>query len=330
MIDLREYEGKRVAITGGLGMIGSSLAHVLVPHGADVLLIDLFLEPYGANNVNIAGLEDRVRVAKADIRDQNAMNGLLVQQDFVFDLAGQVGHNLGMQDPRLDLELNCLGHIYVLNACRHNSPNARIVFSGSRFQFGKIENNPVDESHPMKPLSIYGAHKVLGETYFDVYFRNYGLNTSSVRIANPYGLRSQMKHSHSNLVNWFIRQAMDDNALTVFGDGSQLRDYIYTEDLAKALACIGLDRQAAGQPFNIGSGIGTRFIDMANTVVETVGSGRVVKVPWPRNYENVETGDYVTDIMKTKERTGWLPQVSFKEGIEKTVDYYRKNKGMYW
>lgn len=324
------YSGKRIVITGGLGMLGSSLAHRLTNFDSDVLLIDNYMDPYGANDTNIEGIIDKIKINIADIRDKSSMNKLLQGMDFVFDFAAQVGHGISMENPGLDLDINCLGHLNVLQACRNGSPNAKIFFSGSRFQFGRILKNPVDENHPMLPLSIYGIHKLAGEHYFLAFNKHYNMDTVIFRIANPYGPRSQMKHSQYSMVNWFLRNAMDNKEITIFGEGSQVRDYIFIDDLVEAFLAAGATVKSKGQVYNVGSGTGTKFIDMANTIVETACSGKVVQVPWPEYYESIETGDYITDIGKIKEHTGWIPEISFKRGIRKTFEYYSHNRDKYW
>jgi len=317
------YRGKNVAITGGLGMMGSSLAHRLVSLGSNVLLIDNYLEPYGANDANIEGIEDKVKVNVADIRDKSSMDKLLRGQDFVFHFAGQVGHNISMSNPKLDMDINCLGLLNVLQACREGSPEARIIFSGSRFEYGRIIRNPVDENHPTEPLSVYAIHKLAGEKYCISFNRHYQMDTVVFRIANPYGPRSQMKHHQYSMVNWFLRLAMEGKDISIFGDGSQLRDYIYIDDLTEAFVAVGASPRSKGQIYNVGSGVGTKFIDMANQIIKIVGRGQIVTKPWPKDYENVETGDYISDITKLKEHTGWTPKIMFEEGLQKTVEYYK-------
>ena len=119
-------------------------------------------------------------------------------------------------DPLLDLDISCRGHINSLIACQENSPEAKLVFASSRFVYGRIDYNPVDEAHPFNCLSIYGIHKLAGEKYYKFFHDAYGMHTTSVRIANPYGPRQQMKHSKYGIVNWFIRLALEEQPLTVF------------------------------------------------------------------------------------------------------------------
>lgn len=320
-----KLRSKRVLITGGLGMIGSTIAIQLVKHGAQVSLMDACLEPYGANPFNIEPVKDSAKVHIADIRDKDAMKLLVRDQDIIFNLAGQVSHNDSMNDPFLDADINYIGHLNVLECVRRNNPKAVIVHAGSRLQFGRIETNPVDELHPLRPRTPYAVNKASAETMYLFFHEIYNIQCVLFRIANPYGPRSQMKHSKYSMINWFIRKAMNDEAIKVFGDGHQLRDYIYVEDLADAFIRAAVTDACMGEVFNIGSGAPTSFKEMAETIVRIVGRGRVEFVPWPEDYINVETGDYVTDIAKICRATNWKPTTDLQTGIRMTCEYYRVN-----
>lgn len=324
------FANKNVMITGGLGMIGSTIAHKLVPLGARVTLVDAFIEPYGANDYNIEGIRDNVQISVTDIRDKDAIRHLVKKQDIIFNLAGQVSHNDSLKNPFLDADINYIGHLNVLECVRRNAPEAVVLFAGSRLQFGRIEKNPVDESHPLQPRTPYALNKTAAENMYLFYHQVHRLRCVVFRIANPYGPRSQMKHSKYSMVNWFIRQAMDNQAIKVFGDGLQVRDYIYVDDLAEAFIRAAVSEACMGNVFNVGSGVGTRFRDMAETIVRAAKGGTVEFVPWPHDYINVETGDYVTDIARICEAVSWRPATAFDVGIERTVAYYRKNKSYYW
>ncbi|MBU4448979.1 MAG: NAD-dependent epimerase/dehydratase family protein, partial [Proteobacteria bacterium] len=206
-------------ITGGAGMIGSTIAHLSVAQGAQVTILDAMLPLYGGNRFNLRGILDDIQFVEGDIRDLNLMRRVVPGYDYIFNLAGQVSYVDSNTEPLLDLDINCKGHIQALEACRLENPQARLLFASSRFVYGRIEYNPVDENHPFNCLSIYGIHKLAGEKYYRFYHEAYGLNTVSVRIANPYGPRQQMKHSKYGILNWFVRLALEEKPLTVFGDG---------------------------------------------------------------------------------------------------------------
>lgn len=329
-IDTKVFFNKNVMISGGLGMIGSTIARKLVPLGARVTLVDAFIEPYGANDFNIEDIRSQVQISVTDIRDREAIRHLVKGQDIIFNLAGQVSHNESLNNPFLDADINYIGHLNVLECVRRNAPDAVVLFAGSRLQFGRIEGNPVDESHPLRPRTPYALNKTAAENMYLFYNQIHQLRCVVFRIANPYGPRSQMKHSKYSIVNWIIRQAMENQVIKVFGDGLQLRDYIYVEDLAEAFIRASVSARCMGKVFNVGSGVGTRFRDMVETIMHIAKGGTVEFVPWPKDYINVETGDYVTDITSIRDAIGWKPATDFPTGLELTCEYYRKSKHHYW
>jgi UDP-glucose 4-epimerase len=327
---MEKIRNKRVLITGGLGMIGSTIASKLVDYGAEVTLLDAMIKPFGGNFFNIKDIKDKSKLNIADIRDKEAIKILVQDKDIIFNLAGQVSHNDSLQNPFLDADINYIGHLTVLDALKNYNPKAKILYSGSRLQFGKILSNPVSEDHSLNPLTPYALNKTAAENLYLYYNRVYNIPVVIFRIANPYGPRCQMLHSKYAIINWFIRNAMEDMEIMIFGDGSQMRDYIFVEDLADAFILASIEDKASGEIFNVGSGAGTKFKDMVETIVKTIGSGKIKYVKWPSDYLNVETGDYITDITKIKNYLNWSPGFDLKDGIKRTVEYYKKYKEYYW
>jgi nucleoside-diphosphate-sugar epimerase len=325
-----KIKNKKVLITGGLGMIGSTLANKLVALGAEVTLLDSLIKPYGANFFNVNEISHLIKINISDIRDKESVKVLVQDKDIIINLAGQVSHNDSLQNPYLDADINYIGHLNVLEAVKNNNPTAKILYSGSRLQFGKIISNPVAEDHPLNPLTPYAVNKTAAENLYLYYNRVFNIPVVLFRIANPYGPRCQMKHSKYAIINWFIRNAMEDKEITIFGDGSQIRDYIFVEDLADAFILASVDDNIKSEIFNIGCGTGSTFKDMVEHVVEIVGKGKIKYQPWPQDYLNVETGDYITNIEKIKTKLNWLPKTDLKTGIEKTVEYYQQFRNNYW
>ena len=325
-----KIKNKKVLITGGLGMIGSTLANKLVSMGAEVTLLDSLIKPYGANIFNVEKINHLIKINISDIRDKESVKVLVQDKDIVINLAGQVSHNDSLQNPYLDADINYIGHLNVLEAVKNNNPTARILYSGSRLQFGKIIANPVAEDHPINPLTPYAVNKTAAENLYLYYNRVFNIPVVLFRIANPYGPRCQMQHSKYAIINWFIRNAMEDKEITIFGDGSQIRDYIFVDDLADAFILASVNENISSEIFNIGCGKGTSFKEMVQLVVEVVGKGKIKYQPWPQDYLNVETGDYVTNISKITKMLNWIPNTDLKKGIEETVAYYQQFRKHYW
>ncbi len=328
---LDSYAGKKVLITGGLGFIGSNLANRLVDLGANVSVMDAKLPRYGANDFNVSVIRDKINVDISDIRDKEAVLRNIKGKDIIFSLAAQVDHNFSMQEPGLDLDINCQGHLNILDSCKKENPESRILFPGSRMQYGRVLPNelPVKEEHSLNPLSIYAVHKSTGELYYRAYNQHHKLDTMVFRITNPFGPKAQVKHPGYGIVNWFVRQALEGKPLTIYGDGNQLRDYIFIEDLVEALTIGGIHPNPKERVYNLGSGTPISFKEMVESVSEIIGSGNVKHIPWPENIENVETGDFYSDISRISKEFGWKPTNSFTEGLEKTARFYRQHIDKY-
>ncbi|MQA31494.1 MAG: NAD-dependent epimerase/dehydratase family protein [Luteitalea sp.] len=323
------YRGRRVLITGGLGFIGSSLAHHLVALGADVLLVDSLIPDYGGNVFNIDGIADRVHVNIADIRQQSTMNHLVRQRDVIFNLAGQVSHIDSIRDPYADLEINCRGQLTILEACRYNNPTVKVVFAGTRQVYGRPDSLPVSESHLVRPTDVNGINKAAGEYYHLVYNNVFHVRACSLRLTNVYGPRQLIRHNRQGFIGWFLRQAVEDGTIEIYGDGSQLRDFVYVDDAADAFLRAGEDEACNGEVFNIGGDEPISHRDLTTLLVEVAGAGRVRYIDWPADRKAIDVGDFYADSSKFRRLTGWAPSVTLREGLSRTVSYYRRHFDRY-
>jgi len=321
----RAFREKQVLITGGFGFLGSSLARRLLAYGARVTVVDSLHPLYGGNPFNLRGLESELTTVIGDLRERTVIDACVPRQDFIFHLAAQVSYIDSLNMPMDDLLVNAGTTLELLEACRRHGVKPRFVFASSRMVVGKVEQATFTEDVPVNPVSLYGVHKYASERYMAIYHQNFGIPTTALRITNPYGPRQQIHHSKYSLVGWFIRQALENQTIRVFGDGVQTRDYIYVDDLAEAfLRCAAADN-AVGRVVNLGSGAATRFCDMVCMVVDVVGQGHVEFVPWPKDYAKLETGDVVADLRLLHGLTGWRSQVDLRTGIERTTEYYREH-----
>ena len=237
------YAGRPVMITGGLGFIGSNLARQLVALGAEVLLVDSLIPDYGGSLFNIRGIEDRVRVNVADVGDESSMDYLVRGRSVIFNLAGQVSHIDSMRDPYTDLEINCRSQLSILEACRRYNPGVKVVFAGTRQVYGKPDSLPVDERHLIRPTDVNGINKAAGENYHLLYNNVFGIRACSLRLTNVYGPRQLVKHNRQGFIGWFIRLAVEGREIQIYGDGSQLRDFVYVDDAADAFLRAGAPQQ---------------------------------------------------------------------------------------
>lgn len=323
------YRGRPVMITGGLGFIGSNLAHQLVALGADVLLVDSLIPDYGGHLFNIRGIEDRVRVNIADVRDESSMDYLVRDRAVIFNLAGQVSHIDSMRDPHTDLEINCRSQLSILEACRKRNPGVKVVFAGTRQVYGKPDSLPVDERHLIRPTDVNGINKAAGENYHLLYNNVFGIRACSLRLTNVYGPRQLIRHNRQGFIGWFIRLAVEGNEIEIYGDGSQLRDFVYVDDAADAFLRAGVSDACNGEVFNVGGQQPISHQELVRLLISIAGSGSVRHVEWPAAKKAIDIGSFYADSTKFRSAVGWAPQVSLADGLARTVAYYREHLAIY-
>lgn len=288
---LDTYSGRTVLITGGLGFIGSNLARRLADLGARVTIIDSLIPDYGGNLFNIDGYADRLCVNIADVRDPYSMRALVKGQDILFNLAGQVSHMDSMTDPFTHLEINARSQLSILEACRHENPAIKVVYAGTRQQYGKPRYLPLDEDHIQAPTDVNGVNKLAGEWYHIVYHTAYGLRTTSLRLTNTYGPRQLIKHNRQGFIGWFLRLAIEGKTIQLYGDGRQLRDLTYVDDVVDAFLRAGADDSVNGSVLNLGGQAPISLLDLAQWIVQIAGRGSVELVAWPEARKKIDIGD---------------------------------------
>jgi len=264
------------------------------------------------------------------VRDAHSMDYLVKGKEYIFHLAGQVNHVDSIRNPIQDLDINCRGTLVLLESCRKYHREVKIIFAGTRGEYGASVRLPVNEDHPTNPKGIYAVTNLTAEKMVLVYHDVHKISGTCLRITNTYGPRHQMAHDEYGVLNWFIRKAIDDEVIPVFGDGRILRDFLYVDDLVECFLQIATCNQAYGEVFNVGTGIPISFIDLAKKIVEIAGSGRVAFTEFTQERKEVEPGDYYTDISKIKQMVGWKPGIGLDDGLKRTVKFYRKYKKEYW
>jgi UDP-glucose 4-epimerase len=323
------YRRLPVMITGGLGFIGSNLARRLVELDADVLLVDSLIPDYGGNLFNVNDIRERVRINVADVRQQSTMNHLVRDREVIFNLAGQVSHIDSMRDPFTDLDINCRSQLTLLEACRRNNPAAKVVFAGTRQVYGKPDYLPVDERHLVRPTDVNGINKVAGEYYHLVYNNVFGVRACSLRLTNVYGPRQLIKHNRQGFIGWFIRLAVQNEEIQIFGDGSQVRDFVFVDDAADAFLRAGATEACNGEALNVGGDEPISHRELVALLIDVAGSGRMRFVGWPPDKKRIDIGSFYTDSRTFRGLTGWKTLVTLREGLRQTVDFYRAHLDRY-
>lgn len=327
---MNALDGKRILITGGLGFIGSNLAIRLVELGGDVTLVDSLIPEYGGNLWNIEPAKNKLRVNISDVRDEHAMKYLIQGHDFLFNLAGQTSHVDSMNNPYPDLEINARAQLSILEACRKYNPGIKVVFASTRQLYGAPQYLPVDERHPLAPVDVNGINKMAGEWYHLLYNNVYGIRAAVLRLTNTYGPRMRVKDARQTFLGIWIRNLLEDKPILVFGDGRQIRDFNYVDDVVEALLLCAVSEDANGEIFNLGADDPINLKDTAELLVKVAGYGRYELVPFPDDRKAIDIGDYYADYRKIRAKLGWKPAVPLEDGLMRTLAYYGDHAPQYW
>ena len=318
------YRGKRVLITGGAGFIGSNLAIRLVQLGARVQVVDSMLPAYGADLANLEPVRDRIRINFSDVRDQHSLSYVVRGEDLIFSLAGQVSHLDSMHDPMTDLEINCKSQLSLLECCRRGNPEVTIVFASTRQLYGRPEYLPVDERHPLQPVDVNGINKLAAELYYTLYHRVHGMRTVSLRLTNTYGPRMDLRTGRKGFVGVFLARALRGEKIQVYGTGEQRRDFNYVDDVLDAMLLAAARPELHGGVYNLGHPSTYSLLEFL-AALRRHCAFEYELAPFPAEAAIIDIGDYFGDFRRFSGATGWQPAIDLAEGLERTVDFFRRH-----
>jgi UDP-glucose 4-epimerase len=327
--DAAPFAGSRCLVTGGLGFIGSNLARSLVEAGAHVTVVDALVPRHGGNRRNLDGAGTGVEVVVADISNATAVSDAASRADYVFNLAGQISHVDSMEDPIADLDLNTRSHLAFLELLRRVNPTAPVVYASTRQVYGRPRYLPVDEDHPVNAADVNGISKYAAEQFHLLYARTYGMKTCALRLTNVYGPRQRLLGDHQSFMAVFLRLALEDQAIVVYGDGSQERDLLHVDDAVAGFLRAARAEDAWGQVFNLSHDDTLTVRQAAEAIVAAAGTGSVELVPWPPERARIDIGTYRGTSAKAKRVLGWVPSVAFADGMAATIAYYRPRLDWY-
>lgn len=325
---MRNFLNKNILITGGIGFIGSNLAVRLVDEGARVTLMDSLIPGFGGNLFNIDSIGDKVKTEISDIRDWSSLSKIVRNKDYIFNLAGQVGHRYSMTNPLLDMEINVRGQLMLMEACRQYNPDAVIVYTSTRQFYGPPKYLPVDENHPLNPPDVNGINKLAAEQYHSLYSKVYGLKTVSLRLTNTFGPRQFIKNGQQGVIGWFINRALNQESIQLFGTGEQLRDFNYVDDVVNAMILASLTETCYGHIYNL-SGEKAILKKVAQIFAELCNNLNIEIVSFPKEYQKIDIGDFYAESVRFQEDSRWVPEVNLYDGLAKTMEYFKKYKDYY-
>lgn len=218
----------------------------------------------------------------------------------------------------------------ILEACRKYNPKVKIIFASTRQLYGKPEYLPVDEKHPIRPVDVNGINKLAGEWYHILYNNVYRLRACALRLTNTYGPGMRVKDARQTFLGIWIKNLIQGKPILVYGDGLQLRDFNYVDDVVGALLLAAVKESANGEVFNLGSKEIINLKDLASMLVTIYAEGSYEIVPFPSERKAIDIGDYYSNFAKFNQSMGWQPQVSLRDGLRKTLDYYLMQHSHYW
>ncbi len=300
-----------ILVTGGAGFIGSHLVEALVKKGHYVTVYDNLST---GSLDNIEKVYTKIDFLKDDIKNLNTLTIAAREKDCIFHLAAIASVPLSIKEPQKTFEVNAQGTINVLEAARLSGVK-KVVYISTAAVYGDLPGLPKNEESPLKPQSPYAQSKLTGEEWAKYYFENYGVNTVTIRYFNVYGPRQDPSSPYSGVISKFVTLLKEDQQPTIFGDGSQTRDFVYVEDAAKA-AILAMETDSAGETFVIGTGQSTSVNKLYEHLAKLCGSHQKPQ------YKLEREGDIkhsVCDISKARAKLGYSPDVTLEEGLKKTI-----------
>lgn len=344
----REFEGKSIMITGGLGFIGSNLAHKLTKlNPKRIIIIDALMPNQGGDVKNIENIKDKLEIPFLEERGLNINDERLINYldvDYIFNLAGSVNHIQSKKNPVEDLEINVLPHIKFLETCRkylEKNPykKFKILFSSTRNVYGKINKElPVKEDFSIEnPADPQGINNYSAEYYHLWYGKNFNFPVISLRLTNTYGPRQKIKNSGQGFFGYFIYKSLKNEEIELWGNGETLRDFNYVDDVVDAMLSSIVSDKTDFQVYNLGSFmkkdnkyeyIGNNVCtikDATEMILKLANQGSYKNIIFPKENKEIDPGHVYLDASKIYNDIGWYPRTSLEEGIIKTISFYKEN-----
>ncbi len=296
----------KILLTGGLGQVGSYLGERFSKTN-EVTVLDNF-----SNSLNNLELPDNIEIIRGDVRNRREVNELVSKVDTIIHAAAQISVKRSLQDPVYDAENNINGTLNLLDTAR-KSDIERFIYISSAAVYGKPEILPINEEHPTNPLSPYGLSKLAGEKYAMLYYKLYGLPVVCLRPFNIFSPRQNPDSPYSGVITKFIERVRNNQNPVIFGDGDQIRDFVYIEDVVEAIFHMMETQKAIGEVFNIGTGIPTRIRELASIII------KISNKKLEPEFAPALIGDIwksYGDITKAKRMLGYKPKYLLEQGLK--------------
>ena len=314
---ISHFVGSNCLVTGGAGFIGSNLSRFLAGIGANVTVLDNYSTGRKENTLDFSSLG--IKLIEADVSKQEETSKYFSGVDYVFHQAAVPSVPRSISEPLLTNNSNINGTLAVLENCRLNSVK-KAVFAASSSAYGDTEVLPKVTSMKPSPLSPYAVQKLAGEMYCKTYFDNFGLRTTALRYFNVYGPYQDPNSEYSAVIPIFIKKALANKPITIFGDGTTSRDFTFIEDVIQANLRAAISTKSDGHVVNVAYGDRFTLTQLANKIIEELASKSTIE------YLDFRKGDVLhslADLSTTKELIDYDPQFSLSEGLSKTISFYK-------
>ena len=315
--------GRTILVTGAAGFLGSCIVRHLATVPCTIRRLTRRGRPLAIDGV--ATIEDVV----GDVRELQTWMTAIDGVDVVLHLAAQTSVYTADNDPAADLAANVQPVLHLVEACRVSRNHLTVVAAGTVTVVGLTTSaEPQDESYPERPITFYDLHKWMAEQYLEAYTRKGLLAATTLRLANVYGPGPQGSSADRGFLSAMVRRALAGDALTLYGTGRVVRDYVYVDDVARAfLAAAACIDAVQGQHFLVGSGRGTSIAEALQCVSQRVArrTGRrvpITSVEPPASLSPIENRSFVADTRRLRAATGWSARVNLEEGIDRTVEAF--------
>lgn len=317
------WAGKKVTVAGGVGFLGSSLVLKLVELDADVLVVDSLDLEYGANLFNLRPVEGEFELVVGDLASHEIANHAVNDRDFIFSLAGQTAHLSSMKNPAKDLKNNVEAHLSLIKAWGETGTKPRVVFTSTRQVYGRPTSIPVTERHSVNPVDVNGINKVAAEMHYLLDTSHGNSSTTVMRLTNCFGPRMRVRDSQQTFLGGWVGNLLRNETVPIFGDGSQLRDFIFADDFVSAILAVAEAENTVGEILNVGGSRSFSLTEVAHILSSCSDQARFEYVPFPAGLKKIDIGSFATDSTKIFDLVGWQPSVEFETGIAETLRYFR-------
>lgn len=312
------WQDKEILVTGGAGFIASHLVDLLVEERASVTVIDNLKD---GKLENLEESRNKICFKKIDVRDYEGLQEIIKEGEIkiIFHFAANANVPYSVEYPRYDFETNAIGTFNVLKSCIDNGI-VKIIYASSAAVYGEPVYTPINEEHPLNPISPYGASKLSGEKLGFAYYHTYGIPFVSIRIFNTYGPRQRRYVMFD-----FLKKLKDNpNELEVLGTGEQIRDYCYVRDTANAFIMAAEKENAVGEAFNVAGGNPINIKELAELMIGILGLEGNTEIYHTGKSWKGDIVKLVADISKIRNELGFQPKVKLGEGILKLKEWFEK------